>query len=234
LSKWKKSDNEPSKYERYWQKNYNKIIEVCHEDDKFAIVKVRTPIDKHFNFSLFGIQVLSMSKRIMNEVMCLAFDLGCHVFYQDTDSFMIECDDLLRLEDAFKQKYNRELRGTNLGNFHSDFPTINSHSEVPWSIEAYFIAKKIYIHHIQDSTGDTDFVIRGKGLTQESIKQAGKEKGGLMNLYKSLFEGEEIEFDLTANQPSFDMRKDFTVSTRESFIRRIKTTYETGTRENYF
>ena len=27
LNHWKKSENEPSAFEKYWQKNYNKIIE---------------------------------------------------------------------------------------------------------------------------------------------------------------------------------------------------------------
>ena len=77
-------------------------------------------------------------------------------------------------------------------------------------------------------------MIRGKGLTQESIKQAGTQKGGLMNLYKSLYDGEEVKFDLTANQPCFEMKKNFTVSSRDSFIRRIKSTYSEGQRINYF
>ncbi len=170
----------------------------------------------------------------MNEVMCLAFDLGCHVYYQDTDSIHIEADDLARLEESFNDKYGRELRGSNLGQFHSDFPTINGSNEIPHSIESYFIAKKIYIDKLQDSTNAIDYMIRGKGLTQESIKQAGKQKGGLMNLYNALYDGEAVKFDLTANQPSFDMRKNFTVATRDSFIRQIKTTYSSGERNNYF
>ena len=53
ISKWKKptksaassmKEGETSKYERYWQKNYNKIIEVPFENDDYAIIKVRSPI----------------------------------------------------------------------------------------------------------------------------------------------------------------------------------------------
>ncbi|KAK8871708.1 hypothetical protein M9Y10_007448 [Tritrichomonas musculus] len=63
--------------DKYVMKNYYKIIEdVELENSDMHAVKVMTPIDKHFNFSLLGIQVLSMSKRIMNEVMCLAYDIG--------------------------------------------------------------------------------------------------------------------------------------------------------------
>ena len=234
LSKWKSSDNKPCAYERYWQKNYNKIVEVVCENDDFAIVKVQAPIDKHFNLSLFGIQVLSMSKRIMNEVMCLAYDLRCHVYYQDTDSMHIECDDLPRLEEAFKQKYGRELRGSEMGRFHSDFPTINKHEEIPRAIESYFIAKKLYIDKLQDSTGEVDFMVRGKGLTQNCIFHKANEVGDLMTLYNMLFEGERVKFDLCDGSPCFDMRADFTVATRQQFTREASTDYKLGDRDHYF
>lgn len=38
--------------------------------------------------------ILDMSKRIMNEVICLAEDLKIKLFYQDTDSIHIEIDKL--------------------------------------------------------------------------------------------------------------------------------------------
>jgi DNA polymerase elongation subunit (family B) len=40
-----------------------------------------------FNNCLIGSHILAMSKRIMNEVMCLAEELGLRMYYQDTDSF---------------------------------------------------------------------------------------------------------------------------------------------------
>ena len=101
-------------YDRFFQKNWNKIIEAIDMDNNFKLIKLRRAIDDHFNFSLLGIQVLSMSKRIMNEVMCLAYGIGCHVYYQDTDSIHIDCADLPKLEESFKLKYKRELRGKNL------------------------------------------------------------------------------------------------------------------------
>ena len=57
--------------------------------------------------------------------MCLAYDIGCRIFYQDTDSMHIFKEDLPKLEQEFRQKYNRELRGKNLGQFHSDFPEVS-------------------------------------------------------------------------------------------------------------
>ncbi|OHT17367.1 hypothetical protein TRFO_41060 [Tritrichomonas foetus] len=78
------------KLNKFRQKYYHKIIEITQfYDSDINAVKVVKQIDKHFNFSLFGIQVLSMPKLIMNEVMCLAYDIGCRIFYQDTDSMHI-------------------------------------------------------------------------------------------------------------------------------------------------
>ncbi|KAK8881860.1 hypothetical protein M9Y10_044496 [Tritrichomonas musculus] len=152
--------------EKFWTKNYNKIIE---DVELFGCdihaVKTLKQINNHFNFSLLGIQILSMSKRIMNEVMCLAFDIGCHIYYQDSDSFHIECNDLPKLVDAFKEKYNRDLIGSNLGQFHSDFTTINGYQEMPKAIESIFLMKKMYVDKLSDSTGEIDYMIRGKGLT---------------------------------------------------------------------
>ncbi|WP_289705328.1 hypothetical protein [Bacteroides acidifaciens] len=85
---------EGDELEKFWTKNSFKIDDdIKIENSNIHAIRTFKPIDKHFNFSLFGIQVLSMSKRIMNEVMCLAFDIGCHIYYQDTDSMHIEVDD---------------------------------------------------------------------------------------------------------------------------------------------
>ena len=86
----------------------------------------------------------------------------------------------------------------------------------------------------EDSTGEIDYVFRGKGLTQNSILHAGQLKGGLMNLYQSLYEGNTESFDLTYGQPSFNMNKNFTVETKKKFIRTTKTTYNEGNRDEYF
>ena len=99
----------------------------------------------------------------MNKVMCLAYDLGCRIYYQDTDSMHIVKDDLNKLATAFKDKYGRELIGTKLVQFHSDFSNISNHDEMPVAIESYFLMKKMHVDKLQDSTGDIDFMIRGKG-----------------------------------------------------------------------
>ena len=78
--------------------------------------------------------------------------------------------------------------------------------------------KKCYIDKIQESTGEIDYVFRGKGLTQNSILHTAELKEGLMNLFKSLFDGNVESFDLTYGQPSFNMNKNFIVETIKKFI----------------
>ena len=62
------------------------------------------------NYTLLGCQVLWLSKQIMNEVICLAYDFGCYVSYQDTLILFISSTDLPKLEQELKLKYGCELR----------------------------------------------------------------------------------------------------------------------------
>ena len=156
-----------NEYEWYSSRHYNSIKENTQiANSNIHKLRVIKPINNDFNFGLFGVQVLSMSKRIMNEVMCLGYDLKCRIYYQDTDSCHVEADDLNKLEVAYEEKYKRQLRGNQLGQFHSDFPTINGRDEIPVSIHSIFLPKKIYIDELHDSSGEIDYMIRGKGLTQ--------------------------------------------------------------------
>ena len=221
------------KMEKYRQKNYNKIIETIQlRDSEIYSIKVLKQIDKHFNNSLYGIQVLSMSKRIMNEVMCLAYDEGCKIFYQDTDSMHIMKDDLPFLEVAFKEKYGRDLIGSNLGQFHSDFCSDDGRDDVEYSLHSIFLMKKMYYDELLLSDGTIAHMSRGKGLTEASIYKASN--GDLLNLYRRMFKGEEVSFDLLAGGVKMVMNQDMTVETRKNFIRKTKTNYQVGKIDEYF
>ena len=77
----------PPHSQKFIQKNYNTIDSFQQIYDstlvKFKQIK---PINNNFNFCKLGIGIPSMSKRIMNEEICLAEDLNIKIFYQDTDS----------------------------------------------------------------------------------------------------------------------------------------------------
>jgi len=209
------------KLDNYWHKT---VV----DGSKIHSIKVRKSVDNHFCFSLLGIHVLSMSKRIMNEVMCLAEEIGCQIYYMDTDSQQLRAEDLPRLEAAFKEKYGRDLCGEHLGQFHTDFCSMNKRSDVKYAEESIFLMKKMYCHKLLLSDGSYDYMFRGKGLTTKSILYQAEKCGGIMELYQKLYEGNSVTFNLCDGQPCFEMNKDLTVSTRKEFIRLIKTTYEPG------
>ena len=102
--------------ERYWKRNFNEIVESFNiNEGELTRFKVIKPINTHFNFAPFGINILSMSKRIMNEVFCLAEDMNLSVFYQDTDSGHYYVDEIDKLATQYKKIYNRDLIGKALG-----------------------------------------------------------------------------------------------------------------------
>jgi hypothetical protein len=166
----------------------------------------------------------------MNEVMCLAFDKKCEIYYQDTDSMHIKVDHVPVLEAAFKEKYGRELIGSEMGQFHSDFAPVSNSNEIPFTTRSIFLMKKIYLDVLTDSTGAIGYHVRGKGLTQNSIKA----HGNLVQLYEDLYNGIEKTFDLTTGQPCFKMNKDMSISTLDVFRRNIRTSYEAGDVNDYF
>lgn len=71
---------------KFLNTNWNLIIEdSCLSNSDIHQIKYRKSAVFQFTYSLIGIKTLSMSKRIMNRVMCLVEDMGYLIFYQDTD-----------------------------------------------------------------------------------------------------------------------------------------------------
>ena len=164
-----------------------------------------------------------MSKRIMNEVMSLAEDHGMRIYYQDTDSMHIEKHCLEELAEKYKQKYDRELVGSNLGQFHSDFE-LKSDSTNVRSIEAYFIGKKCYIDKLIDDQGNTGYHMRLKGVPQASIIDAANRlfKGDVVELYKQLALNQTINFDrLAGSGVKFDYTGSMTIENKDRFERNV-------------
>jgi hypothetical protein len=63
-----------------------------------------------------------------------------------------------------------------------------------------------------------------KGVPEDSILyKAEMEYGGdVMAIYKDLYNGVELEFDLLAKKPKFELKSDMTIVSKASFIRKIK------------
>ena len=110
-----------SPYQYFLDNNKNKILEEHRVNDNLYRIETIEQIDDHYSLNLIGVQILSMSKRIMNEVICTAEDIGINVYYQDTDSIHVENDKIEILEKEFEKRFGRKLRGNKLGQFHPDF-----------------------------------------------------------------------------------------------------------------
>jgi len=214
-------------FNAFVDRNFNYIKEATLlANGKYYKVKTMKTIDEHYNNVHIGVSILSWSKRIMNEVMALAEDHDLIIKYQDTDSMHISSKDVDILEVEFKKKYNRDLIGNQLGQFHTDFDMKGSAGDIK-AVDSIFLSKKNYLDRLKsvDKEGNeiTDYHIRMKGIPEDCIKfKADKEyDGDLMALYNDLYEGKTIEFDLLAVRPKFEMCKNMEIISRTTFKRKI-------------
>ena len=150
----------------------------------------------------------------MNEVMCLAEDIGIKIFYQDTDSMHLPSEDVPKLENKFKEIYNRDLNGKNMGQFHTDFDSDILKGNI-YSKCFIALGKKCYLDVLTDKPnkktkssefvkenpdykfGKEDYHIRMKGVSNDAIKYKASRiaeinniplREALETLYKRLFD----------------------------------------------
>jgi hypothetical protein len=220
------------KYANFVNLHFNRIkwfTRMNNNDWRFELYK---EIDTHYNRQHVACEVLSVSKNIMNEVMCLAEDIGATIYYTDTDSMHLDYDMVETLGAKFKTKYGRELIGKHLGQFHTDFEfagcfhivndklervgdSMKSVGDIK-AVESYFIAKKTYLDKLIDDAGQVCYHIRLKGIPSKCIQAKCNEmyKGNPMGLYKDLFNGKTVAFDLTSGgNVVFKSNKNHTMST---------------------
>lgn len=177
-------------------------------------------IDTHYNRQHCAMEVLSMSKTIMNEPMVLAEDLGIKIAYQDTDSMHVTRKDSKRLEVAYNKKYGKNLLGSgegSYGQFSTDFEfsdawhfrdgkfrkvgkSIKPEGEVK-AKRSIFLGKKSYIDELCDDAGNIAWHMRMKGIPSKCMlaKVASCFDKDPMKLYEWLMLGKSCEFDLTAD-----------------------------------
>ena len=60
-------------YDKYVSYNYNFVYSSVKVGNRYYVKKIKSILE-HFNYCHVGVEILSMSKRIMNEVICLAED----------------------------------------------------------------------------------------------------------------------------------------------------------------
>ena len=210
------------KIEHYMYEHWHNIIEVRQIDQsKTFMVKMNKIVDSQFNNCVFGVSVLSMSKRIMNEVMCLAEDLGINIYYQDTDSVHIEHDKLPILANEYKRLHGRELIGEDtIGCFHNDFDELKD----AFTTIHISLGKKMYYDGLANDKGGKAEHFRMKGIPNSVIVNHANIyfKGNVKDLYEYLYQGNEITFDLNAVQVRFVMEKTGEIKHKNKFERKVR------------
>ena len=219
------SDN---KLDSYIRNNYNyiKYFSKIPDSNKTVVRRIKS-INNHFNSCHIGTEILSMSKRIMNEVMCLSEDLDIDIYYQDTDSMHIEANKIPMLADAFRVKYNKELIGKNLGQFHSDFD-FKSEEEVV-AVEEVFLGKKSYcdkVKLVKDGVVSYDYHMRMKGIPHKALHHVIKNdfKNNPMDMYIHLYKGNPITFNLLQGTVAFEALANYNIRNRTEFKRTVQFT----------
>ncbi|MEK9700226.1 MAG: DNA polymerase, partial [Candidatus Poseidoniales archaeon] len=129
VTKVDKNKDKKDPYENYIAKNFKTIRCITPITDELHEIESITA-DVSYNRAHIGCSVLSMSKRIMNEVMDIANSNDIPIFYQDTDSMHMYDDEVEKLKQAYGAKYGRELDGKQLGQFHVDFDLDGAKSKI--------------------------------------------------------------------------------------------------------
>lgn len=214
------------KAEKSFLFNTATMISSTKISEELFMLEEHKSINQHFNLPHVGIEILSMSKRIMNEVMCLAEDLDIEIYYQDTDSMHIVDGKFDLLSTEYEKIYNRELMGEDMGQFNCDFD-YESKDRDPVAIESYFLGKKCYMDVISCMNNNVEtfeYHCRMRGVPSTCIKKfqiVGKTYDNVLNIYKDLYNHETIEFELV-DKRVFKYNKNFSFCKYENpFTRKI-------------
>ena len=219
-----------SKFNNYIYHNFNTVKSFRQINDNLYEVE-RLKMDDSYNRAHIGCSILSTSKRIMNEVFNVANDNQLPIYYTDTDSLHMNMDDVPLLESAYRDRYNKELNGKNLGQFHTDFDLANAATEI-YAIKSIFLGKKSYIDILQSTNSKGEKIngmhIRLKGITQEGIEHQAKLRGGHFNMFKLLADSKALDFVLNPYNAESNSQKvlfefnNGNVSTRTEFKRLVQ------------
>ena len=227
---WIKQDK-MEQVKNYIYNNFNTIKWHREINEKnYEVEKICS--DSSYNRGHIGCAILSMSKRIMNEVFDVANTEKAPIYYTDTDSLHCNLWDVNRINLAYWFKYKKELTGKNLEQFHTDFDLDGAKEEI-YATKSIFLGKKSYLDVLEskDKNGNTinGYHIRLKGITEAGLKHQSKNYiNSYEGLYTDLAQGKEIEIPLNPYDTDEEKQKvmfeyvDGKVRTRKIFGRKVK------------
>ena len=113
--------NDVDKFDTYVMNNFNHIKQSSTIRDSGKIrCEVYKKLNTHFNAVHIGCEILSNSKKLMNNVFSICNDYHLPVHYQDTDSLFLNKTDINIISHEFIKRHHRDFIGDNMGQFGSD------------------------------------------------------------------------------------------------------------------
>lgn len=214
--------------------NYFNTIDHMYKINKNQYVVVMDSMDTSYNLCHIGGMILSMARRIMNEIFDICNSNSIPIYYTDTDSIHMDIDKIKKLSELYKKEYNKELVGNELEQFNEDLE-IDDCKNV-YAYKSIFLGKKCYIDMLvgeDKNTGEIKHseVFRMKGITVAGIKDVVKKKfnNDIFELYKYLsIDNNEVEITLNPYDEEnnkqyvqFEFSKTNNVKTKEIFTRKV-------------
>lgn len=230
------TSKEKTKWDNFVYRNFNtikswrKLNDISYEVEMICA-------DDSFNRGHIGCAILSMSKRIMNEVFDVANTEKAPIYYTDTDSLHCNTWDVNRINLAYFYKYKKALTGTDLEQFHTDFDLDKACDEI-YATKSIFLGKKSYIDCLESKDKDgnkiTGHHIRLKGITEAGLEHTAKTYSAdgktpeYFKMYEDLAKGTPKKIILNPYNKETNSQKvlfefsDGNVGTRKEFIREVK------------
>ena len=213
----------------------NPMEEENVDENRQYIFREYKQYDNFFVPTIIGVRILSMSKKLMNEVMVPAELSGILIFYQDTDSMHVLSHQVNDLEEAWRLHNGKgpeeKLIGNNLCQFHSDFEPINGNPTE--SCGSIFLGKKMYIDKLipkgEIFSNEIKYMTRLKGIPRASLMNYDidgfekKDESKLWKIYEKIFDGCSIEFELVVDRVKMSFTRHLEVQTINSFKRKANT-----------
>ena len=132
---------------------------------------------------------------------------------------------LIKLLSDINKKYGLELVGEDLGNFHIDFSTDKSNSEI-YAVESSFLGKNTYIYILESTGKDGNTInsehIRMKGIPTSCIQSYADQHN--ISVFEQLCDNKTIRSDLTNDGNKFVCKNntDHTIPNVSDFTRRCQ------------